>query len=211
MALPLAFTALAAMAQNPNEVRDQGATPLNTGPAPAVTLYGTLVDAGCRNRTALNLKQTPGAFAAAVPAQTAAAVQSGEQMRAAQGYENPQAPAQHSSTPIAAFGITVDAKTIASERHEVLEHQVPDLIGRQVDPTCAITGATHGFALVLTGNGRMLNLDEGGNTFANEALQGSPDGRAMMQGKGGGMKPLAVVKGNIHGDKLIVQSLKLTK
>jgi hypothetical protein len=211
MAVPLALTALAAIAQNANEVRDEGATPLNAGSAPTVTLYGTLVDAGCRNRTALNLKQTPETFAAAVPAQTAAAVQSGSQMRTAQGYQNPSAPSQQPNTPITVNGITVDAKTLAAERHDVLEHQVPDLFSRQMDPTCAITGATHSFALVLTENGRMLNLDDGGNTFANEAVQGSPDGRAMLNGKGGGMKAPAVVKGSIRADKVIVQTLKLTK
>jgi hypothetical protein len=33
----------------------------------------------------------------------------------------------------------------------------------------------------------------------------------MMSGNGGGFKPAAVVKGNIHADKVVVQSLKLTK
>jgi hypothetical protein len=211
LAVPLALTALTAMAQNANEVKDRDATPLNTGPAPPVTLYGTLVDAGCRNRTALNLKQAPETFAAAAPAQTAAEAQSGSQMRTAQGYQNPSAPSQQPNSPVTANGITVDAKTLAVERHDILEHQVPDLRSRQMDPTCAITGATHSFSLVLTENGRMLNLDDGGNTFANEAVQGSPDGRTMMEGKGGGFKPAAVVKGNIHGDRVLVQSLKLTK
>jgi hypothetical protein len=211
MAVPLALMALTAAAQNANEVKDRGATPLNAGPAPAVTLYGTLVDAGCRNRTALNLKQTPETFAAAAPAQTAAEAQSGSQMRTGQGYQNPSAPSQQPNNPVTVNGITVDAKTLATERYEILEHQVPDLRSRQLDPTCAITGATHSFALVLTENGRMLNLDDGGNTFANEAVQGSPDGRTMMSGKGGGFKPAAVVKGNIHADKVVVQTLKLTK
>jgi len=211
MAVPLALAALTAVAQNPNAVKDEGATPLQTGPAPTVTLYGTLVDAGCRNRTAINLKQTPETFTASAPAQSAAALQSGSQMRTAQGYQVPSTPSQQPTTPITVNGITVDAKTLAAERHDVLEHQVPDLRSRQLDPTCAITGATHGFALVLTDNGRMLNLDDGGNTFANEAIQGSADGRAMMEGKSGGMKLAAVVKGSIHADKVIVQTLKLTK
>ncbi len=211
LAAPLALAALTAAAQNANEVKDRGATAVQSGPAPPVTLYGTLVDAGCRNRTALNLKQTPETFAAAAPAQTAAEAQSGGQMRTAQGYQNPNAPAQQPNTPVTVNGIAVDAKTLAAERHDVLEHQVPDLRSRQMDPTCAITGATHSFALVLTDNGRMLNLDDGGNTYANEAVQGSPDGRTMMDGKSGGFKPQAVVKGNIHADKVVVQSLKLTK
>jgi len=211
LAAPLALAALTAAAQNANEVKDRGATAVQSGPAPPVTLYGTLVDAGCRNRTALNLKQAPETFAAAAPAQTAADAQSGAQARTAQGYQNPSAPSQQPNTQVSVNGITVDPKTLAAERHDVLEHQVPDLRSRQMDPTCAITGATHSFALVLTDNGRMLNLDDGGNTFANEAVQGSPDGRTMMSGNGGGFKPAAVVKGNIHADRVVVQSLKLTK
>ena len=57
----------------------------------------------------------------------------------------------------------------------------------------------------------MLNLDDGGNTFANEAVQGSAAGRAMMNGNGGGFKPRAVIKGRIRADKVVVQTLKLTK
>src|SRR5580698_10057472 len=210
LAAPIALAALTAVAQNANEVKDRGTTALQSGPAPAVTLYGTLVDAGCRNRTALNLAQTPETFAAAAPAQTAAEAQSGSQLRTAQGYQNPGAPSQQPTTQRSANGITVDPKTLAAERSDVLEHQVQDLRSRQMDPTCAITGATHSFSLVLN-NGRMLNLDDGGNTFANEAVQGSPDGRTMMSGNGGGFKPGAVVKGNIHADRVVVQTLKLTK
>jgi len=210
MATPLALAAFTAAAQNANEVKDRGATAVQSGPAPPVTLYGTLVDAGCRNRTALNLKQAPETFTAAAPAQTAAEAQSGSQARTAQGYQNPSAPSQQPNTQVSVNGITVDPKTLAAERHDVLEHQAPDLRSRQMDPTCAITGATHSFALVLD-NGRMLNLDDGGNTFANEAVQGNPQGRTMMSGNGGGFKPLAVVKGNIHADRVMVQSLKLPK
>src|SRR5580658_5808082 len=94
IAAPLALTAMAAIAQNANQVKDRDATALQAGPAPTVTLYGTLVDAGCRNRTALNLKQTPETFAQAAPAQPTASVQNGAQMRAAQGYQNPSAPSQ---------------------------------------------------------------------------------------------------------------------
>jgi hypothetical protein len=211
LAAPLTLAAFTAVAQNPNEVRDRGATAVQSGPAPSVTMYGTLVDAGCRNRTALNLKQTPETFAAAYPLQTAANTQNGEKMRTAQGYQNPSVPSQQPDNQISVNGITVDAKTLALERHDVLEHQVQDLRSRQMDPTCAITGATASFAIVLTADGRMLNLDDGGNTFANEAVQGSLTGRTMMTGNGGGFKPAAMVKGSIHADRVIVQSLKLTK
>ena len=203
--------ALAASAQNPNAVRDEGATPLYSGPAPTVTIYGTLVDAGCRNRTAFNLKQKPETYAQAAPPQTAAEIQAGAQMRTTQGYENPAAPSQQPNPPINAFGISVDSKTLSNERHDVLEHQVPDLRSRQLDPTCAITAATHAYAIVLDSNGRMLNLDDGGDTYANEAVLGSAVGRAMMTGDSGGFKPQAMIKGNIHADIVSVKSLKLVK
>jgi hypothetical protein len=211
LAAPLAFMAFAATAQNANEVRDQGATPLEAGATPTVTLQGTLVDGGCRNRTALNLKQTPETFAQAAPSQTAAELQNGSQMRTAQGYQNPAAPSQQPNPPVAAFGVSVDSKALANERHDVLEHQVPDLRSRQLDPTCAITGATHAYAVVLDNNGRMLNLDDGGDTFANEAVLGSAVGRAMMTGSSGGFKPQVIIKGTIHADKVVVQTLKLQK
>src|SRR5580693_8717544 len=126
LAAPLALAALTALAQNANAVKDEGATAVQSGPAPTVTLYGTLVDAGCRNRTALNLKQTPETFAASTPSQTAADTQSAGQMRAAQGYENPTTPSQQPDKQISVNGITVDPKTLAAERHDVLEHQVQD-------------------------------------------------------------------------------------
>ncbi len=206
----LALTAFLAAAQNANEVRDRGATPLYTGPAPTVTLYGTLVDAGCRNRTALNMSLPSVPFAAAAPAQTPAEIQSGSQMRTAQGYANADQPAQHANPSISASGVTVDSKTLAAERSDVLEHQVPDLHSRQMDPTCAITGATHAFSIVLK-EGRMLNLDDGGNTFATVAVQGSAAGRAMLNGNGGGIKPEVIIKGSMRADKVVVQTLKLTK
>ncbi len=206
----LAMTVFLAAAQNPNEDRDRGATRLYTGPAPVVTLYGTLVDAGCRNRTALNVALPSVPFTAAAPAQTAAEVQSGSQMRTAQGYANPTQPAQHANPTISASGVTVDSKTIASERSDVLDHQVPDLHSRQMDPTCAITGATHAFSIILK-EGRMLNLDDGGNTYATVAVQGNATGRAMLNGKGGGFKPDVVITGRMRADRVVVQTLKITK
>ncbi|MGA7236875.1 MAG: hypothetical protein WBY44_14405 [Bryobacteraceae bacterium] len=206
----LALAAFLAAAQNSNENRDRGATPLYTGPAPTVTLYGTLVDAGCRNRTALNMSLQSLPFTVAAPAQTPADVQSGSQMRAAQGYANATQPAQQQNPPISAYGVNVDPKTLAAERSDVLEHQVPDLHSRQMDPTCAITGATHAFSVVLK-EGRMLNLDDGGNTYATLAIQGSAAGRAMLNGNGGGLKPDVVIKGRMRADKVVVQTLKLAK
>jgi hypothetical protein len=209
-AFTLALAAFLAAAQNANEDRDRGNTPLYTGPAPTVTLYGTLVDAGCRNRTSLNMSLPSLPFTAAAPAQTPADSQSGSQMRAAQGYANATQPAQEQNPPTSASGITVDPKTLAAERPDVLEHQVPDLRSRQMDPTCAITGATHAFSIVLK-EGRMLNLDDGGNTYATVAIQGNAAGRAMLNGNGGGLKPDVVIKGRMRADKVVVQTLKLTK
>lgn len=206
----LAIAAIFAFAQNSNEDRDRGATRLYTGPAPIVTVAGTLVDAGCRNRTPLNASLPPLQFPAALPAETPAEAQAGTQMRAAQGYQNPTQPAQQQNPPRSAFGINVDSQTLAAERRDVLEHQVPDLHSRQMDPTCAITGNTHGFAVIL-GDGRMLSLDDGGNTYANVAIQGSAAGRAMLNGNGGGLKPQVAIKGRMRGEQVVVQSLKLTK
>jgi hypothetical protein len=193
-----------------NEVRTRGETPLEAGPSPLVTLYGTLVDASCRDRTALNLAQKPESFNAAAPPQTAQQAQTGASQRAQQGYANPQNPAQQPNASVSASGINVDAKTLQAERSDVLEHQVPDLRSRQMDPTCAVTGYTHAFAVLLN-NGRLVRLDEGGNTFATEAVQGHPAGREMMSGAGGGLKPNVVIKGRIHADQVIVETLKLQK
>ncbi len=205
-----ACAALLASAQNKNEDRDRGATPLQAGPAPTVTLYGTLVDAGCRNRSALNMSLPAVPFTTALPAETPAEKQAGTQMRSSQGFANAQQPAQEQNPARNAFGITVDSKTLANERSDVLEHQVQDLHSRQMDPTCAITGNSHGYAIVLN-DGRMLNLDDGGNSYANVAIQGNAAGRAMLNGNGGGLKPNVIIKGNIRADRVVVQTLKITK
>ena len=200
----------AAFAQNSNEDRDRGATRLQAGPAPPVTLAGTLVDAQCRDRSALNMSLPSMTVGTAAPTQTPAEAQNGSQMRSAQGYANVTQPAQETNPPRNADGITVDSKTLAAERRDVLEHQVPDLHSRQLDPTCAITGATHSFA-VVTKEGRMLSLDDGGNSYATVAVQGSAAGRAMLNGTGGGIKPEVVIKGRMRADRVVVQSLKITK
>lgn len=209
----LGIAALFAFAQNPNEDRDRGAT-RNSSPSlgalPTVTVAGTLVDAGCRNRSALNMSLPGVPFSAALPAETKTEAQAASQMRAGQGYANANQPAQQQNPSTSASGITVDSKTLASERPDVLEHQVPDLHTRQMDPTCAITGATHGFA-VVTSDGRMLNLDDGGDTYATVAIQASAAGKAMMEGNTGGIKPQVTIKGHMRGDKIVVQSLKLNK
>jgi hypothetical protein len=204
------MAASAAFGQNANEDRDRGATPLQTGPAPTVTVAGTLVDAQCRDRSALNMSLPSMSVAAAAPTQTPAEAQSGSQMRTAQGYSNDKQPAQQQNPARNANGITVDPKTLEAERRDVLEHQVADLHSRQLDPTCAITGATHSFA-VVTKEGRMLSLDDGGNSYATVAIQGSAAGRAMLNGSGAGLKPEVVIKGRMRADRVVVQTLKITK
>jgi hypothetical protein len=208
IATPLAFVAIAAFAQTSkqNEMHDRGQTPIQSGPAPLVTLGGILVDAGCSDRTGLNLSQTPESMASMAPAQTAAETQASAAMRAQQGYANPGG--KQEAPAITAQGVTVDAKTLQAERADVLEHQVADLHSRQIDPTCAVTGATHSFAILL-GTGRFLNLDDGGNTLATEAVQGSATGRALLNGTGPGFKPQATIKGHIRADKVVVDSIKL--
>jgi hypothetical protein len=208
IAATIALAALAAFAQTgkQNEMRERGQTAVQAGPAPEVTLGGILMDASCGNRTAMNLSQSPQPLMGAAPVQTAAEAQSGTAMRTQQGFANPGG--KQEAPSVSVQGITVDAKTIQAERADVLEHQVADLRSRQVDPTCAITGASHSFA-ILMGNGRYLNLDGGGNTLVAEALQANAAGRAVLNGTGAGIKPEATVKGKIRADKVIVESLKL--
>lgn len=199
--------ALAALLTIPVPAQEPKVGPGTERESPAVTLQGTLVDAGCRNRTAMNLGMAAEQYAAVKPAETPAEQQAGTQMRSQQGgYANPAG--NQAGPSVSASGITVDSKTIAQERPDVLEHQVGDLRSRQLDPTCAITGATHNYSIYLT-TGRFLNLDEGGNTFANEAVLGTAQGRDMLAGNGGGFKPQVVIKGNLRNDKVLVQSIKL--
>jgi hypothetical protein len=185
----------AAFAQNANQVRDRGQTrpadpsqSWNRGrlgtqePLPkGVQEYsGLLVDATCSDRTSLNLREKPTQAPMA------------------------QSPSPASGSEGSSGGVTVDAKTMQSERSDALAHQVPDLASRQPDPSCAITGSTRGFAL-LTREGRLLNLDEGGTTYAWQAINSLPEGRALLNGSGAGVKPQVEVRGRVQGDRLIVE------
>jgi hypothetical protein len=143
---------------------------------------GILVDGSCDNRGALNLSQPPETMPAPLPQQSAGA---------------------------SAFGITVDARTLEDERSDALAHQVPDLRMRQPDPTCAVTGQTSSFALLLP-NGQLLNLDEGGNTLAAQFLNSDPAGRALLNGTGAAMKPWMTVQGRLDRATLIVQKIART-
>jgi len=140
---------------------------------------GLLIDAGCSDRTALNLSIPPEPLSSAIPA----------------------APGASSTSPA---GITVAPQTLAGERQDIVPHQVPDILTRQNDPTCAVTGSTSAFALLLA-NGQLVNLDPGGNTFAWQAIQSSEPGRALLNGQGPGLKPAAEMVGFLSGSTLVVQ------
>ena len=117
-----------------------------------------------------------------------------------------QAASKGNASAVSSHGIAIDAKTLAAERADSLRHQVPDLITRQADPTCAITGGTSGYAVRLD-DGRILNLDEGGNTLATESVLASRNGRAMLNGAAYGFKPRVTIVGHIRGDHLIVAQI----
>jgi hypothetical protein len=143
---------------------------------------GTLIDGACTDRSWENLAQAPQA---------------------------PQlAPAQPRNLD-AAKGIQVNPRTLESERADVMTHQVPDLRARMVDATCAVTGNTKAFAILL-GNGRVMNLDEGGNTLALEAVQSSSEGRAMLNGTGPALKPKISIEAYPFGDRLMVKRIVST-
>ena len=77
---------------------------------------------------------------------------------------------------------------------------------RQPDRSCAVNGATRGFALLMP-DGRLLNLDEGGNTMAIQGIHSIPAGRAMLNGTGGALKPQVTLRGRVQGDRLIVEKI----
>ena len=172
---------LAAFAQPPVATK----TDQEHAQSPAV-FRGILIDAGCRDLSQYNLHLPP----QAVPAPNE------EQNKAAAG------------AGVTASGITVDARTLDAQRADVMPHQVRDLVSRQSDPTCAIKGNTRAYAVLLP-DGRVAGLDEGGNTFADDAVKADPDGRAMLAGQGTGFKPAVSVKGRIQGSRIVVQELKI--
>ena len=189
------IAAACVFAQSFRPTRDLGTVQTSTSgrranrlavPSGLVTVEGTLLDAGCRDRDALNLRRPPETLQQEAPAQPQSAAQN-----------NPPA-----TGAVSAKGISVNADTIDAERSGVMESHVPGMFQRQIDPTCAITGSTTSFA-VLTDQGRLVDLDEGGNTLAQEAVQSTSAGRAMLNGQGPGVKPRVKVKGQLRGDRLI--------
>jgi hypothetical protein len=191
----LLFLSYSAFAQstNPNQVRDRGQTRppdesqswtrgrLGTQqpvPYKLQEFSGILVDASCEDRSALNLQQQPSQPALATPV----------------------------SAPQPAPGVKVDAKTAQRERADAMAHQTPDVVTRQPDRSCSINGSTRGFALLMS-NGRLVNLDEGGNTMVMQGVHSTAAGRAMLNGTGGGLKPQVTLRGRVQGDRLIVEKI----
>lgn len=192
-----ALIVAAQTASHQNEVRDRGRTPTEPNaqspahghvgteasfPNKPYNLSGLLVDASCRDRSSINLVNPP------------------EPPKAPQ----PTRPDQGVSTK----GISVNSNTVVAERQDALEHQVADMVSRQPDPTCAITGTTRGFSLLLA-DGRLLDLDEGGNTLAEDAVQSTEAGRSMLNGYGPGVKIKVRVNGLRRGDRLVVDNLQV--
>jgi len=73
---------------------------------------------------------------------------------------------------------------------------------------CPVTGGTRGFALQLP-DGKLLDLGEAGTTFASAALNGSKDGRALVNRLVYSIWPQATVKGHLHGSKIMVDSVTI--
>ena len=141
---------------------------------------GVLVDAGCRDRSHVNLLSPPAQeIAQARPAVT--------------------------KVP----GISIAPRVVKAERGDVLLPHTLDHASRYSSASCAITADTTAFALLVLPNGPLLNLDQAGNTFALESFQATPAGREIIEGKTGGLKPHAVVWGLRRGDDLRAGSVSL--
>lgn len=173
--------------QGPGETLNRGRIGSQASvPIGAQTWTGVLVDAGCPNRDAVALSGVPAGTLATEPGGATATPRTGG----------------------GAHGIAVSGQTLERQRSDAMAQQVPDLRARNTDPACSVTATTRGFALYLP-DGALKNLDEGGNTLAAVAFEGSPQGQAVMNGKSLGDKPRASVKGVMQGDRIIVQDIRL--
>jgi hypothetical protein len=169
---------------------------LPSAPGKTMTWRGTLVDAGCSDRSTANLRKSAAAGPATAPDKASADPADAPDGSAAK------------NGAVSAQGISIDEKTAQAERGDSLKKHTQDHLTRQADPSCAINGSTSAFALLLS-NGTLLNLDAGGNTKAAELIQSTPRGMAMLNGTAAGEKPTAVIKGARQGDELHVATMRL--
>jgi hypothetical protein len=114
-----------------------------------------------------------------------------------------QEPAQ---PDLAAQNAPPQPKNANKQNADAMAHQTPDVVTRQPDRSCAVNSATRAFALLMP-DGRLVNLDEGGNTLAFQAIQSTPAGRAMLNGTGAALKPQVTLRGRIQGDRLILEKI----
>jgi len=182
----VACFAARAQTQNPARQDQEHARGEALPPGVSVVFRGILIDAGCRDFSHYNLGLPP----QALPAASAQA--------------NTNAPGANAS----ASGVTVDARTLEVERLDVMPHQIADLASRQSDPTCAIKANTRAYALLMA-DGRVGDLDEGGNTFADAAVKSDSRGRAMLAGSGPGFKPSVMVTGHVQGARIVASAVRV--
>ena len=142
---------------------------------------GVMVDAACRDRSPENLLSPPA-----------------EALAVEKPVEKP------------ARGITVAPPTLKTERGRATMPDTPDHASRYTSTSCALTADTKAFALLLP-SGQLLELDEGGNTLAFDAFQSTPGGAAILNGKVGGLKPMAKVTGLQAGRKIKARSVEIVK
>jgi hypothetical protein len=200
MGVVLFLTASAIAQDVPQDRRSKqrGETPARdrevSGPEAAgklKTWRGVLVDAGCPNRSSLGRQQAPAA--------------SGKQAKVGErGSAGREKPVQGKAEE----GGHAHSAAEHARHADVEAHQVPDVRSRQTDSSCAISGATSAYALLLP-NGNLLNLDQGGNTQAAAAFQATPEGQAVLSGKKRSAKPRAEIKARRRADNLVVESLRL--
>jgi hypothetical protein len=149
---------------------------------PRTEWSGILVDGGCQDRSLANLRSAP----ILAPAQ-----------------------APPSKTDQAA-GIKISPRIRRAEQADALQVRTPDHASRYPSASCALTGDTIYFALLLP-DGLLLDLDGAGNTLAFEAFRNSPAGRAILNGKVSGIKPNATVHGIRDGARLLTRSVTIAQ
>jgi hypothetical protein len=107
-----------------------------------------------------------------------------------------------------AAGIQVSPDVVKAERSGVENARAPDHATRYHSASCALTSDTKAFMLLLP-NGTVVDLDEGGNTMAWEAFQSSSAGRAILNGKVGGIKPQAKIVGVRVDNRLKARTVEM--